>query len=51
METGKSLHGAARLAFDAVENITDIVEGMYRNIAAVPLPLGKEPQGRARGIA
>jgi pimeloyl-ACP methyl ester carboxylesterase len=51
METGKSLHGAARLAFDAVENVTDIVEGMYRNIAAVPLPLGEAPQGRARGIA
>ena len=51
MQTGQSLRGATRLAFDAVESVTDIVEGMYRNIAAAPLPFGEEPQGSARGIA
>jgi pimeloyl-ACP methyl ester carboxylesterase len=51
METGKSLHGTARLAFDVVDSVTDIVEGMFRNISAVPLPFGEAPEGRARGIA
>ena len=51
MQTGQTLRGATRLGFDAVESVTDIVEGMYRNIAAAPLPFGAEPQGRARGIA
>ncbi len=51
METGKTLRGSANLVFDAVDGVTHIVEGMYRNIAASPLPLGKAPQGRAPGIA
>ena len=51
MRTGQTLRGTTRLAFDVVENVTDIVEGMYRNIAAAPLPFGEEPQGSARGIA
>lgn len=51
MKTGETLQGSANLAFDAVDAVTNIVEGMYRNIAATPLPLGKEPEGRARGIA
>ena len=51
MQTGRTLRGATRLGFDAVENVTDIVEGMYRNIAAAPLPFGDEPRGSARGIA
>ncbi|MFT6052067.1 MAG: pimeloyl-ACP methyl ester carboxylesterase [Halioglobus sp.] len=51
MKTGKTLHGSANLVFDTVESVTDIVEGMYRNIAAAPLPLGEGPKGPARGIA
>ena len=51
METGKTLRGSANLVFDAVDGVTHIVEGMYRNISASPLPLGKAPQGRAPGIA
>lgn len=51
METGKTLRGSANLAFDAAEGVTNIVEGMYRNIAATPWPLGAAPQGRAPGIA
>lgn len=51
METGKILHGSARLVFDSVDGITNIVEGMYRNIAATPLPFGRAPEGSAPGIA
>jgi len=51
MQTGKTLRGSANLVFDAVDGVTHIVEGMYRNIAASPLPLGKAPVGRAPGIA
>jgi hypothetical protein len=51
MQTGRTLRGATRLGFDAVESVTDIVEGMYRNIAAAPPPFGQEPHGNARGIA
>jgi pimeloyl-ACP methyl ester carboxylesterase len=51
METGKVLHGSVNLAFDTVDAVTHIVEGMYRNIAAGSWPLGEAPQGPARGIA
>ena len=51
MKTGKALRGSARLAFDTVEGVTHIVEGMYRNIAAGPLPWGEAPDGPATGIA
>ncbi|MEP4147642.1 MAG: alpha/beta hydrolase [Halioglobus sp.] len=51
METGKTLKGSAQLAFDAAQEVTTIVEEMYRNIAATPFPLGEAPRGRARGIA
>ncbi|CAA0125461.1 Uncharacterised protein [Halioglobus japonicus] len=51
MKTGATLHGTANLAFDAADAVTHIVEGMYRNIAATPLPLGTAPQGSAPGIA
>lgn len=51
METGKTLYGTTRLAFDMVEGVTHIVEGMYRNIAATPLPFGRAPEGPAPGIA
>jgi hypothetical protein len=42
--------GASRLAFDAVEQLTHIVEAMHANIAAGPLPLGAGTDGRTRGI-
>lgn len=51
METGKTVHGSANLAFDAAQGVTAIVEEMYRNISAAPLPLGEAPQGGAPGIA
>lgn len=51
METGKTLRGGAHLVFDAVDGVTHIVEGMYRNIAAGAWPLGTAPEGSAPGIA
>mgnify|MGYP003630139858 FL=1 len=51
METGKTLRGGAHLVLDAVDGVTHIVEGMYRNIAGGALPLGKAPEGPAPGIA
>ena len=51
MQTGRLVRGSARLAVDAVDGVTGIVEGMYRNIAALSPPLGAEPSGPARGIA
>ncbi|MCX2980555.1 alpha/beta hydrolase [Halieaceae bacterium IMCC14734] len=51
METGKTIRGSTKLAFDFAHGVTNIAEGMYRNIAATPLPLGEEPEGRAQGIA
>jgi pimeloyl-ACP methyl ester carboxylesterase len=50
MKTGKTLQGSANLAYDAVDAATHIAEGMYRNIAAGPWPLGEAPEGSARGI-
>lgn len=49
--TGQTIRGFARLGFDAVEQITNIVEGMYRNIAAQPWPWGEVTAGRAPGVA
>lgn len=43
--------GAARLVFDAVDQVTRIVEGMHANIAAVPAPFGGPVRERARGVA
>ena len=51
MKTGKTLHGSAKLIFDAVDATTHISEGFYRNISAAPWPLGEAPQGAAKGIA
>ncbi|MFT4520103.1 MAG: pimeloyl-ACP methyl ester carboxylesterase [Halioglobus sp.] len=51
MKTGKTIQGSANLAFDAADAVTHIAEGMYRNIAATPWPLGEAPQGRTTGIA
>jgi hypothetical protein len=43
--------GTSRLLFDAVEQVTHIVEAMHANIAAASPPLGKGTNGRARGIS
>lgn len=51
MRIAQSVQGATRLGFDAVDGVTNIVEGMYRNISAFPLPFGRAPEGAARGIA
>lgn len=51
MRIAQSVQGAARLGFDTVDGVTNIVEGMYRNISAFPLPFGRAPEGGARGIA
>ena len=50
MRVARNVQGAARLGFDAVDGVTNIVEGMYRNISAFPLPFGRAPEGGARGI-
>jgi len=42
--------GVSRLAFDAVEQLTGIVESMHANIAAVSPPLGRGTDGRTRGV-
>jgi pimeloyl-ACP methyl ester carboxylesterase len=42
--------GITRLAFDAVERITDIVEAMHLNISSMPWILGKPREGRTSGI-
>ena len=42
--------GVSRLAFDAVEQLTHIVEAMHANIAAASLPLGRGTDGRTRGV-
>jgi pimeloyl-ACP methyl ester carboxylesterase len=44
------VRGATRLAFDAVEQLSRVVEGMHANIAAGSLPLGRGTDGRTRGI-
>lgn len=51
MKTGKTLRGAARLAFDSVDAVNTIVEQMYRNISSAPMPFGRAPEGPAPGIA
>ncbi|MCR9104358.1 MAG: GPI inositol-deacylase [Gammaproteobacteria bacterium] len=51
METGKTIRGTTLLAFDSAEGMVNIVEGMYRNIAATPFPFAQAPTGRAPGIA
>jgi hypothetical protein len=43
--------GVSRLAFDAVEQLTHLVEAMHANIAAGAPPLGRGTDGRARGVS
>ncbi len=42
--------GVSRLAFDAVEQLSRVVEAMHANIAAASLPLGRGTDGRTRGV-
>lgn len=51
MRIARTIQGATRLGFDAVEGASHIAEGMYRNISALPSPFGQAPMGRAPGIA
>lgn len=51
MRTGQTIRGGAHLVFDAVEQLTGIAEGMYRNISTVQFPFGAVPEGPAPGIA
>jgi len=51
MHITDTLRGGLGLAFDAVEGVTDIVEGMHHNIAVRPGSFAKRPRRRASGIA
>ena len=42
--------GVSRLVTDAVEQVTNIVEGMHATIASTALPFGKNADERTRGI-
>jgi pimeloyl-ACP methyl ester carboxylesterase len=44
------LRGASRIAVDAVEAITNIVEEMHRTISGLAPVVGAAPTGRTRGI-
>jgi hypothetical protein len=50
MQRSAVVRGASRLAFDAIEQLTHVVEAMHSNIAAGPAPLGRGTDGRTRGI-
>jgi pimeloyl-ACP methyl ester carboxylesterase len=45
------LRGVSQLIIAAVSGVTDVVEGMHRNIAGVSPILGTVPAGRAKGIS
>jgi pimeloyl-ACP methyl ester carboxylesterase len=42
--------GATRLAFDAIEQLSHLVEAMHANISAGSPPVGRGTDGRTRGI-
>lgn len=46
----EALRGLGMLTVDAVTGVTDIVEGMHRNIGGLALPLGKSLPGPTSGI-
>lgn len=46
----EDVRGITKLTFDAVKAVTHIVEGMHRNIANVPPPIGAPDTGPTRGI-
>ena len=50
MRPSSTVRGVSLLAFDAIEQLTHIVEAMHANIAAASLPLGRGTDGRTRGI-
>jgi hypothetical protein len=45
-----AIHGVSRLAFDAIDQTTRIVEGMHANIAAAPPPFGRSTNESTHGI-
>jgi pimeloyl-ACP methyl ester carboxylesterase len=45
------VRGASRLACDAVEQVTNIVEAMHANIASLPMPLSQRVRTKTRGIS
>lgn len=47
----QAARGVGRLAFEAVEQVTRIVEAMHATIAAAPLPLGNGQRNRTRGVS
>jgi pimeloyl-ACP methyl ester carboxylesterase len=50
LRTANDLRGWGRLAFDATVGLTDVVEGMHRNIARAPLTFGAPVHGPTRGL-
>jgi hypothetical protein len=51
LERSEVVRGTSRLVFDAVEQVTHIVEAMHANIAAASPLLGEGTDGRARGVS
>lgn len=45
-----AIRGTSRIACDAIEQVTNIVESMHANIAAATLPLSPRVRTRTRGI-
>ena len=50
MSTVRRSQGVGRLAFDAIEQVVNVVEAMHANIAARPLPFGRGTDGRTGGV-
>lgn len=44
------IRGASRIACDAIEQVTNIVESMHANIAAAQMPLSRRVRTRTRGL-
>ena len=51
MKTSAAARGIGALVFDAIEQVTHIVEGMHATIASAPMPFGPESKREARGIS
>ena len=45
-----AIRGASRIACDAIEQVTNIVESMHANIAAAQMPLSRRVRTRTRGL-
>lgn len=50
LERSEVARGASQLVFDAVEQLTHIVEAMHANIAELSPPIGKGTNGRTKGL-